>query len=48
VVTLLRDDRVANEDGTFSYAVQADNGINTAVEGVVGSAGQINQQGSYT
>ncbi|ROT81490.1 arthrodial cuticle protein AMP8.1 [Penaeus vannamei] len=48
VVTLLRDDRVANEDGTFSYAVQADNGINTAVEGVVGSAGQINHQGSYT
>nr|XP_027208970.1 cuticle protein AMP1A-like [Penaeus vannamei] len=48
VVALLRDDRVANEDGTFSYAVEADNGINTAVEGVVGSAGQINQQGSYT
>ncbi|XP_047478449.1 uncharacterized protein LOC125031609 [Penaeus chinensis] len=48
VVSLLRDDRVANEDGTFSYAVAADNGINTAVEGVVGSAGQINQRGSYT
>ncbi|XP_047478447.1 cuticle protein AMP1A-like [Penaeus chinensis] len=48
VVALLRDDRVANEDGTFSYAVEADNGINTAVEGVVGSAGQINQAGSYT
>nr|XP_027208971.1 cuticle protein AMP1A-like [Penaeus vannamei] len=48
VVALLRDDRVANEDGTFSYALEADNGINTAVEGVVGSAGQINQAGSYT
>ncbi|XP_037798499.1 uncharacterized protein LOC119593618 [Penaeus monodon] len=48
VVALLRDDRIANEDGTFSYAVEADNGINTAVEGVVGSAGQINQAGSYT
>ncbi|XP_037798500.1 uncharacterized protein LOC119593619 [Penaeus monodon] len=47
-VLLLRDDRVANEDGTFSYAVEADNGINTAVAGVVGSAGQINQEGSYT
>ncbi|XP_042888870.1 cuticle protein AMP1A-like [Penaeus japonicus] len=48
VVALLRDDRVANEDGTFSYALEADNGINTAVAGVVGSAGQINQEGSYT
>nr|XP_027208966.1 cuticle protein AMP1A-like [Penaeus vannamei] len=47
-VILLRDDRIANEDGTFSYALEADNGINTAVEGVVGSAGQINQAGSYT
>ncbi|XP_027218486.2 cuticle protein AMP1A [Penaeus vannamei] len=47
-VVLLRDDRIANEDGTFSYALEADNGINTAVEGAVGSAGQINQQGSYT
>ncbi|XP_063598403.1 cuticle protein AMP1A-like [Penaeus indicus] len=47
-VVLLRDDRIANEDGTFSYALEADNGINTAVEGVVGSAGQINQAGSYT
>ncbi|XP_063598364.1 cuticle protein AMP1A-like [Penaeus indicus] len=47
-VVLLRDDRIANEDGTFSYALEADNGINTAVEGAVGSAGQINQAGSYT
>ncbi|XP_047478446.1 cuticle protein AMP1A-like [Penaeus chinensis] len=47
-VVLLRDDRIANEDGTFSYALEADNGIKTAVEGVVGSAGQINQAGSYT
>ncbi|XP_037798689.1 cuticle protein AM/CP1114-like [Penaeus monodon] len=47
-VVLLRDDRITNEDGTFSYALEADNGINTAVEGAVGSAGQINQAGSYT
>ncbi|XP_047478881.1 cuticle protein AMP1A-like [Penaeus chinensis] len=47
-VVLLRDDRIANEDGSFSYALEADNGINTAVEGAVGSAGQINQAGSYT
>ncbi|XP_047478739.1 cuticle protein AMP1B-like [Penaeus chinensis] len=47
-VVLLRDDRIANEDGSFSYALEADNGINTAVEGAVGSAGQINQAGSFT
>merc|ERR1712183_726706 len=46
-VVVLRDDRLANEDGTFSYALEADNGINTAVEGVAGIAGQINMQGSY-
>ncbi|XP_047478899.1 cuticle protein AMP1A-like [Penaeus chinensis] len=48
VVELLRDDRVANEDGTFSYAVEADNGIKTAVSGSIGTKGQINQEGSYT
>ncbi|XP_037798690.1 cuticle protein AM/CP1114-like [Penaeus monodon] len=48
VVELLRDDRVANEDGTFSYALEADNGINTAVSGSIGAEGQINQEGSYT
>merc|ERR1712168_639153 len=46
-VVVLRDDRLANEDGTFSYALEADNGINTGVEGVAGSEGQINMQGSY-
>merc|ERR1712168_182450 len=46
-VVVLRDDRLANEDGTFSYALEADNGINTVVEGVTGSEGQINMQGSY-
>merc|ERR1712168_28695 len=46
-VVILRDDRLANEDGTFSYALEADNGINTAVEGVVGAEGQINMRGSY-
>ncbi|XP_047478445.1 larval cuticle protein LCP-17-like [Penaeus chinensis] len=48
VVELLRDERVANEDGTFSYVVEADNGINTAVSGSIGAEGQINQEGSYT
>ncbi|XP_063598664.1 larval cuticle protein LCP-17-like [Penaeus indicus] len=48
VVELLRDDRVANEDGTFSYALEADNGIKTAVSGSIGAEGQINQEGSYT
>ncbi|XP_027233829.2 cuticle protein AMP1A [Penaeus vannamei] len=48
VVELLRDDRVANEDGTYSYAVEADNGIKTAVSGSIGTEGQINQEGSYT
>merc|ERR1712055_1164963 len=46
-VVVLRDDRLANEDGTFSYTLEADNGINTAVEGVTGSQGQINMRGSY-
>ncbi|XP_037774889.1 cuticle protein AMP1A-like [Penaeus monodon] len=44
VVELLRDERVANEDGTFSYALEADNGINTAVSGSIGAEGQINQE----
>ncbi|XP_069996627.1 cuticle protein AMP1A-like [Penaeus vannamei] len=48
VVELLRDDRVANEDGTFSYTLEADNGIKTAVSGSIGAEGQINQEGSYT
>ncbi|XP_047478443.1 cuticle protein AMP1A-like [Penaeus chinensis] len=48
VVELLRDERVVNEDGTFSYVVEADNGINTAVSGSIGAEGQINQEGSYT
>ncbi|XP_027233833.1 cuticle protein AMP1A-like [Penaeus vannamei] len=48
VVELLRDERVFNEDGTFSYAVEADNGIKTAVSGSIGAGGQINQEGSYT
>merc|ERR1712212_135206 len=47
-VLVLRDDRVDNGDGTFSYAIEADNGINTAVNGVVGSQGQSNMEGSYT
>merc|ERR1712168_1143291 len=47
-VLVLRDDRVDNGDGSFSYAVEADNGINTAVVGSVGSEGQSNMEGSYT
>merc|ERR1712198_648968 len=47
-VLVLRDDRVDNGDGSFSYAVEADNGINTAVAGSVGSEGQSNMEGSYT
>merc|ERR1712042_264215 len=47
-VVVLRDDRVDNGDGSFSYAVEADNGINTAVQGSVGSEGQSNMQGSYS
>merc|ERR1712142_1063685 len=47
-VVVLRDDRVDNGDGSFSYAVEADNGINTAVQGSVGSEGQSNMEGSYT
>merc|ERR1712198_355351 len=47
-VLVLRDERVDNGDGTFSYAVEADNGINTAVAGSVGSEGQSNMEGSYT
>merc|ERR1711931_484536 len=46
-VVVLRDDRLANEDGTFSYALEADNGINTAVEGIIADEGQINMRGSY-
>merc|ERR1711931_305043 len=46
-VVVLRDDRLANEDGTFSYALEADNGIQTEVEGVAGAEGQINMRGSY-
>merc|ERR1712168_95507 len=46
-VVVLRDDRLANEDGTFSYTLEADNGINTAVEGFTGSEGQLNMRGSY-
>merc|ERR1712142_514672 len=47
-VLVLRDDRVDNGDGSFSYAVEADNGINTSVQGSVGSEGQSNMEGSYT
>merc|ERR1712183_494188 len=47
-VVVLRDERLHNEDGTFSLALEADNGINTEIEGVAGAEGQINMRGSYT
>merc|ERR1711964_444141 len=46
-VVVLRDDRIHEEDGTFSLALEADNGINKQIEGFVGAEGQINMRGSY-
>merc|ERR1712212_527992 len=47
IVQLLRDDRVAPENGYFRYGIEADNGISVQAEGEPGSLGQTNMQGSY-
>ncbi|XP_066941198.1 cuticle protein AM1159-like [Macrobrachium rosenbergii] len=44
---IIRDERVDNGDGSFSYNFAADNGIETEVVGSPGSEGQSNMQGYY-
>ena len=46
-VRLLRDDRVAPEGASFSYAIEADNGIATNVQGAPGAEGAAVMTGSY-
>ncbi|XP_063598380.1 cuticle protein AM1199-like [Penaeus indicus] len=48
VVAILRDDRQDDGDGNFNYAFEADNGINVAVIGTPGAAGQSNMEGSFS
>lgn len=47
IIQILRDDRVDNGDGTFTYQFETENGIATDVAGQPGSLGQSNMQGSY-
>ena len=47
VVQLLRDDRVAPVGAAFSYAIEADNGIASNVEGSAGAEGASVMRGSY-
>ena len=47
LVELLRDDRVAPEGAAFSYAIEADNGIATNVQGSEGAEGASVMTGSY-
>ncbi|XP_066941197.1 cuticle protein AMP2-like [Macrobrachium rosenbergii] len=44
---IVRDERVDNGDGSFSYLFASDNGIETEVQGRPGSEGQSNMQGYY-
>ncbi|XP_068216172.1 cuticle protein AM1159-like [Palaemon carinicauda] len=44
---IIRDDRVDNGDGSFSYSFAADNGLEMEVEGTPGSEGQSNMRGYY-
>ncbi|XP_064084534.1 cuticle protein AM1159-like [Macrobrachium nipponense] len=44
---ILKDERVDNGDGSFSYSFAADNGIETEVAGTPGSEGQSNMEGFY-
>lgn len=43
----MNDERVDNGDGNFNYQFETENGIATNVNGVPGSVGQSNIQGSY-
>ncbi|XP_066941711.1 cuticle protein AMP4-like [Macrobrachium rosenbergii] len=47
LANILRDDRVDNGDGSFSYAFASDNGLEMEVAGTPGSEGQSNMQGYY-
>lgn len=44
---ILRDERVVPVNGIYSFQVETENGIVQSEEGVVGSKGQTNVQGSY-
>ncbi|XP_066941226.1 cuticle protein AM1199-like [Macrobrachium rosenbergii] len=48
VAQILQDERTGNPDGSFNYAFQTDNGIFVQAQGVPGSLGQTNIQGSYS
>ena len=46
-VQVLRDDRTINEDGSFQYAIETDNGINTIAEGAPGANGALTIRAQY-
>merc|ERR1712183_686455 len=47
-IAIIRDDRTANDDGSFNYAFEAENGIVAQASAVPGSNGQSNIKGFYS
>ncbi|XP_066941712.1 cuticle protein AMP4-like [Macrobrachium rosenbergii] len=48
VIEILRDERVQPEEGAYSFQVETENGIVQKEEGVAGTQGQTNVEGSFS